>query len=117
MSHVLGAAEARGAARKNFRRPAKILADDVVLMSAITTDISDNGVGIMTENPLPAGQVFVVAFDIPDGDRPKKINVGGKVAYCALRGMDGYHSGMQFMLVHPTTMETIRKFLGDGRPN
>jgi hypothetical protein len=102
--------DTRSTPRKALRRPAKILANEVALMTGVTTDISVDGMCLITPEQLSAGKIYVVAFDIPVGAILKKINIGGKVTYCVLKGMDGYRTGMKFMMVQPATMDIIRKF-------
>ncbi|KJN36457.1 hypothetical protein SS45_24790 [Enterobacter hormaechei subsp. steigerwaltii] len=82
-------------------------------MTGITTDISIDGLSLIARDPLPAGQVYVVAFEIPIGNALKKLNIGGKVTYCVLKGMEGYRIGMKFMLVPPETMEIVRRFFAE----
>ncbi|EML7270668.1 TPA: PilZ domain-containing protein [Enterobacter hormaechei] len=105
--------ETRSTPRKTLRRPAKILANETTLMTGITTDISIDGLSLIARDPLPAGQVYVVAFEIPIGNALKKLNIGGKVTYCVLKGMEGYRIGMKFMLVPPETMEIVRRFFAE----
>ncbi len=70
---------------------AEVSIDDMAV-EAVLADMSQNGVGIATSDPLPKGQRVSIQFETPLG----KIESNGEVRYCSQSGLDdGFRVGVR----------------------
>lgn len=81
------------------------------VMEATTTDISLNGIGLMVPQPLQAGQLCLISFQVVDGKNKALVLLRGKVARCTLSGMEGYRTGIQIINIHPDSVSAINKLV------
>ena len=94
-----------------LRRPAQIKDRDITLMYAITTDVSNGGLGLMAPNPMREGHVFAIAFDVRNDGKTKTISIGGTVTHC-VKGLKGYRTGIRMVNdVHPGSMDAIKSLV------
>ncbi|CAN5470123.1 hypothetical protein BH11PSE11_BH11PSE11_04740 [soil metagenome] len=99
--------ELRQAQRLQLRRPAQIKDKDITLMYAITTDISNGGLGLMAPNPMREGQTLAIAFDVRDDGKMKTVSIGGTVTHCA-KDPRGYKAGVRMVEIHPGSLDVIK---------
>src|ERR1035437_2721309 len=93
---IASPAELRSSPRTMLRRPAQIKDRDITLMYAITTDVSNGGLGLMAPNPMREGHVFAIAFDVRNDGKTKTISIGGTVTHC-VKGAKGYKTGIRMV--------------------
>lgn len=103
--------EARAAARKVLRCPARVLLSDTVVVKGRTMDVSMAGVSVMLDEPIPVSRLCTLIFDAPINGKIVKINVAAKAVYCTCVGTSGFRVGMQFSQQDQDMAKLIRQLL------
>ena len=103
--------DARAAARRILRCPARITLPAAATIMARTFDISMEGMSVVVDRPLPLHERYQVAFEALAAGRPLKINVSGRAVHCSLSGTEGFRVGFHFEKNDEATMKAIRQLL------
>lgn len=75
---------------------------------AVTLDISEAGMAILTTAPLDAGVECMVAVDLPGDGKPAHVNAWARVVY-SLPVMRGYRIGLRFCDMDANSLDCIRR--------
>jgi len=103
--------DARTAARKVLRCPARLMLGDAAAIKGRTIDISMTGVSIMLDEPIAVGRPCTLVFDPPVNGKLVKISIPGKAIYCTCVGTSGFRVGMQFAPQDAAMAKLIRQLL------
>ena len=103
--------DARTAARKVLRCPARVLLSETVAIKGRTIDVSMAGVSVMFDEPIPVAQQCTLIFDASINGKIVKINVKAKAVYCTCVGTSGFRVGMHFSQQDQETAKLIRQLL------
>ncbi|MBP9061046.1 MAG: PilZ domain-containing protein [Rhodoferax sp.] len=98
---------ARAAPRKPLTGRARVSVEGGMAHNGKLVDISESGVGIMLDDPVPAKKVCTVMCEtFMDG---KRLSFGARAiaAYSVLAGNKGYRIGFQFSALEPATSKII----------
>jgi hypothetical protein len=103
--------DARTAARKVLRCPARLMMGDTVAIKGRTIDISMSGVSIMLDEPVTVGRPCTLVFDPSVNGKLVKISILAKAVYCTCVGTSGFRVGMQFGPQDAAMAKLIRQLL------
>lgn len=103
--------DARTAARKVLRCPARLLLGDAAAVKGKTIDISMSGVSIMLDEPVAVGRPCTLVFEPSVNGKLVKISIQGKAVYCTCVGTSGFRVGMQFAPPDAAMAKLIRQLL------
>lgn len=78
---------------------------------AHTRDISEGGIGLITENELEAGSYLNLVFTLPY--RNHKVEAIGKVIHCRKASEHYYQSGLTFWQIEDTDLDILKLFFAD----
>lgn len=107
---MLPTIERRGGQRKPFKTKALISVDSGSPVWVRTVDLSENGVGIASGEPLKVGVPARVRFELSFDGQAQAVEARGTIAYCHLSGGD-FKVGISFSQVDMATMMLISKYL------
>jgi hypothetical protein len=107
---VAGQQEARAAARKVLRCPARVVFSDAVSFKARTIDVSMAGISLMLDEPIPLARQCTVNLDATVNGKSVKISVPAKAVYCSV-GSAGFRAGMQFAPLSEAVAKQVRQLL------
>jgi hypothetical protein len=108
---VLGDKEARAAARKILRCPARVTLPGTVTIKARTFDVSMAGMSVIIDNPLPLNERYQIEFETLAGGKVLKFNITARAIHCSLSGTDGFRVGFHFEKNDEATLKAIRQLL------
>jgi c-di-GMP-binding flagellar brake protein YcgR len=74
-------------------------------------DLSRGGISLMVPENLPAGERYVVHFEIPFMGLEHKVAVVGILIYCVYIPDSVYKAGLQFKDLAPESAEAIDSFM------
>ena len=100
----------RGVQRKPLKAKALLAVDGGSPLWARTVDISANGIGIASDEPLPVGVSARVRFEMFYDGRSHVVDVKGTFAYCIFSSGE-FKAGFTFSLLDLPTMTLITKYL------
>jgi len=104
-------AELRISPRVRVSRPVQIRNQNVTLMYAISTDVSQHGLGILASRPLLEGQKCTFSFDVNKGGMRATITVDGTVCYNHPVVPRGVRIGIKVSKIHPSSANVLMNFL------
>jgi hypothetical protein len=105
-------AELRISPRVRVSRPVQIRNQNVTLMYAISTDVSQHGLGILASRPLMAGQFCTFSFEVKTGGSSRAtITVDGTVCYNHPVVPRGVRIGIKVSKIHPSSASVLTSFL------
>lgn len=107
---MLPTIERRGGQRKPLKTKALIAVDKGSPVWVRTIDISENGVGIATGEPVRIGASARIRFELSIDGQARPVEARGTIAYCMLSG-DDFKVGVTFTQVDMAAMMLISKFL------
>lgn len=88
------AGEERAAHRFIFQRKGVMKINEATL-PIHTVDVSEKGMGILTDQSLPIGFPCMLFFQTVVGGRIVPLNFTGTVSYCNLAGLKGFRIGIR----------------------
>ena len=97
----------RAAPRKPITGRARVSIEGGAARNGKLVDISESGVGIMLDDPVPTKKVCMVMCEtFMDG---KRVTFGARsiAAFCVLAGNKGYRIGFQFGALEPATSKIV----------
>jgi hypothetical protein len=104
--------ELRISPRISVSRPVQIRNQNVTMMYAISTDVSQHGLGILASRPLLPGQCCTFSFEVKTGGSSRStITVDGTVCYNHPVMPRGVRIGIKVSKVHPSTANALMSFL------
>lgn len=110
MQTVLEVNDPRKVKRKSLRAPGTLSVNGAATRFD-SVDLSTNGICILTENQLQAGEIYRVEFMLFIEGKRLPINVLGKVSYC-ICGRDGFRSGLLFSeFTDKDSVTAVHRFL------
>ena len=87
---------------------------------ALISDLSENGMGIMTELHIPASTILLIQFTLinpkakaDDENRMKSMKIEGEVRYCRFVG-DGHRLGILFTQIDRDDKQIISNLVNSG---
>jgi c-di-GMP-binding flagellar brake protein YcgR len=109
-----GGVQRRQHARFDVKLSAELTLGEEIF-TAITRDISEGGVGLELDRPLPEGtelgiNLFLVIDDVED-ERSQPLRVRGFVAWCAERDEAEWAAGIRFAEVAANQQQWLKQFL------
>ncbi|MFD2365743.1 PilZ domain-containing protein [Pseudoduganella sp. GCM10020061] len=107
---MLPTIERRGGQRKPMKTKALISVDSKSPVWVRTVDLSENGVGLATPEPVRIGAPARVRFELSFDGQSQPVEARGTIAYCMLSG-DEFKVGITFTQVDVAAMMLISKFL------
>ena len=107
---MLPTIERRAGQRKPMKTKALIAVDKAAPVWVRTVDLSENGVGLATAEPLRIGAPARVRFELSLEGQQQPVEARGTIAYCMLSG-DEFKVGVTFTQVDMSAMMLIAKFL------
>jgi hypothetical protein len=102
--------EQRQSARKVVKVKAVVTVDGGPPITGRTLDLGSNGVCVNAPEPVPAGKLAQVSFDLLIDGKAYPIHARSKVSYCIFSNGE-FKIGLQFLTVDLSAMTTIAKYL------
>lgn len=104
------ATDKRAAKRKAAHVPVVLQIEGVVLRLR-TIDITDAGMGLASENPIPLGRQAKAAVDLYFNGHHHPLDLGGRTVYCNYCSTHGFKVGVHFDEMSPESKQVLLKFL------
>lgn len=102
--------EQRKSARKILKVRALLAMDGQAPRQVRTVDVAANGVSVTVAEPVAAGQLGQVGFDLLVDGRTAPVAGRVKVAYCIFSN-DEFKIGLQFLNLDVNGMNQLQRFL------
>lgn len=102
--------EQRQSARKILKVKALVVMDGQAPLQARTTDIGAQGVSVTVGQPMQAGQLGQVGFDLLVDGKMVPVRVRARVTHSILGG-DEFKVGFQFLNPDASTTAALARFL------
>ena len=106
-------AELRTSPRVRISRPVQIRNQNVTMMYAISTDVSQHGLGILASRPLLPGQYCTFSFEVKTGGIRSTITVDGTVCYNHPVVPRGVRIGIKLSKIDPSSANVLMNFLNN----
>jgi c-di-GMP-binding flagellar brake protein YcgR len=84
--------------------------EGTVPVACRTADVGANGVSLLVQHPITAGQVGQVAFDLLVDGKVVRINARSRVQYCILTQGE-FKAGLEFLNIELAAMTALARFL------
>lgn len=102
--------EKRAVKRKAAHVPVVLQIDGAVLRLK-TIDVTDAGMGLASENPLPVGRRTKASVDLYFNGRHHPLEFDGRTVYCTYCSTHGFKVGVHFDEIPQDTKQVLLKFL------
>ena len=109
--HSVEPVELRISSRILLRRPVQIRKGHVTMMYAISTDVSEHGMGILASQEITVGQRCTFSFDVTSDGIKSTITVDGTVCYNRAVTPRGIRTGITKLKAHPSSAYALARFL------
>ena len=103
--------EKRAAKRKVFHASVALHLDGAPPSRVQTIDITDIGMGLASETPVPVGRNAKVAVSLFFGGKNHQIEVSGRTIYCLYCSQYGFKIGLQFGELPGDVRQVVTKYL------
>ena len=100
----------RAVKRKAAHVPVVLQIDGTVLRLK-TIDITDAGMGLASENPLPVGKSLKAGLDLYFNGRHHQFEFDGRTVYCTYCSTHGFKVGVHFGDLPKDARQVLLKFL------
>ncbi len=77
-----------------------------------TVDISFTGISVVVPDPIPAGSMCTIAFDVMIKGKTTPVALPAKVAYNVLMGSRGFRIGFQFARLSDSHIACLKELMG-----
>lgn len=100
----------RAVKRKAAHVPVVLQIDGAALRLK-TIDITDAGMGLASENPLPVGHRMKAAVDLYFNGKHHPLDLAGRTVYCTYCSTHGFKVGVHFDDMQQEAKQVLLKFL------
>lgn len=103
--------EKRAVKRKATHTPVILHLDGAPPLRVDMIDITDIGMGLASENPLPVGRRAKASMDLFFNGRSHKLEVSGHTVYSMYSSRYGFKIGVNFDDLPPDVRQVLLKYL------
>ena len=87
---------------------------------AVAVDVSEGGMGLNIDRPLPIGTVVRVHFELVNdaaahANRRRPFRMDARVCHCTMRGKELYFIGVRFTRISPEDRDFLAAYIKDLR--